>query len=100
MAGRVVGGRAFTRTSLYQLLTNPLYAGRVRHKAEVFPGEHPALIDPKMFDRVQERLRHNGRQGAGPGQSKTKNTVQTNLLTQQPRFGQVRAPERGHGARK
>ncbi|HEX4613756.1 MAG TPA: recombinase family protein, partial [Urbifossiella sp.] len=30
-AGVETGGRGFTRTSLYQLLTNPLYAGRVRH---------------------------------------------------------------------
>jgi site-specific DNA recombinase len=65
--GRVTGGKPFTRTSLYQLLTNPLYAGRVRYKAEVFPGEHPALVDPATFDRVQERLRANGAQGAGPG---------------------------------
>ncbi|MBN9521365.1 recombinase family protein [bacterium] len=65
--GRVTGGKPFTRTSLYQLLTNPLYAGRVRHKADVYPGEHPALVDPATFDRVQERLRQNGQQSAGPG---------------------------------
>ncbi|MBN9523664.1 recombinase family protein [bacterium] len=65
--GRVTGGKPFTRTSLYQLLTNVLYAGRVRHKADVYPGEHPALVDPATFDRVQDRLRKNGAQGAGPG---------------------------------
>jgi site-specific DNA recombinase len=64
--GRVTGGKPFS-TSLYQLLTNPLYAGRVRYKADVFPGEHPALVDPRTFDAVQDRLRMNGTQGAGPG---------------------------------
>jgi DNA invertase Pin-like site-specific DNA recombinase len=65
-AGRVTGGRAFTRTTLYRLLTNPLYAGRVRYEADVFPGEHPALVDPATFDTVQDRLRQSGAQGAGP----------------------------------
>jgi site-specific DNA recombinase len=66
-AGRATGGKPFTRTSLYRLLTNALYAGRVRYKADVFPGEHPALLDPATFDRVQDRLRSNGTQAAGPG---------------------------------
>src|SRR5688500_13302518 len=32
------GGRPFTRTSLYRLLTNVVYAGKVRYKSEVHDG--------------------------------------------------------------
>jgi hypothetical protein len=50
--GRTRGGRPFTKTSLYRLLTNVAYAGKVRYKDEVHPGEQPALIDADTFGRV------------------------------------------------
>jgi site-specific DNA recombinase len=58
--GRPRGGRPFTKTSLYRLLTNVLYAGQVRYKDEIHPGEHPALIDAETFQRVQALLRSHG----------------------------------------
>ncbi|QEL20676.1 recombinase family protein [Limnoglobus roseus] len=63
--GLVLGGKAFTRTSLYKLLTNVVYAGKVRYKAEVHPGEHAAIVDPGVWQRVQSQLAHNGRGGGG-----------------------------------
>jgi site-specific DNA recombinase len=60
------GGNGLTRTGLYNLLTNVLYAGRVRYKSEVHAGEHPAIVDPGVFRQVQETLRRNGRAGGGP----------------------------------
>jgi site-specific DNA recombinase len=64
--GRQVGGAAFTRTSLHRLLTNPAYAGRVRHKGELYRGEHPAIIDEEVYRRVQAVLQRNARQGGAP----------------------------------
>src|SRR5262249_12133461 len=58
--GREAGGEPFTRTSLYRLLTNVCYLGKVRYKGEVHAGEHQAIIDPAVFQRVQ----------ALPGQTK------------------------------
>ena len=58
--GRTRGGRPFTKTSLYRLLTNVAYAGKVRYKDEVHDGEQPALIDPDTFGRVQALLRSHG----------------------------------------
>jgi site-specific DNA recombinase len=58
--GRVRGGRPFTKTSLYRLLTNVAYAGKVRYKDEVHPGEQPAIIDADTFGRVQALLRCHG----------------------------------------
>jgi site-specific DNA recombinase len=54
--GRTRGGRPFTKTSLYRLLTNVVYAGKVRYKDEVHDGEQPALIDTDTFGRVQALL--------------------------------------------
>jgi site-specific DNA recombinase len=41
-------------------LTNVLYAGQVRYKDEIHPGEQPALIDADTFARVQALLRSHG----------------------------------------
>ena len=48
------------KTSLYRLLTNVLYAGKVRYKDEIHDGEQPALIDADTFGRVQALLRSHG----------------------------------------
>ncbi|MDY3563383.1 recombinase family protein [Gemmata sp. JC673] len=61
--GPARGGKRFDRTNLYNLLTNPLYIGKVKYKDEVHDGEHPAVVDPGVFHRVQEALRRNGRTG-------------------------------------
>ena len=63
--GKACGGGPLSRTMLHRLLTNPVYAGRVRHKGQEYPGEHPALVDPQDFARVQEMLAANGRGGGG-----------------------------------
>jgi site-specific DNA recombinase len=57
------GGKAFTRTSLYRLLTNITYTGQVLYQNEVFPGEHPAIISQEVFDEVRRHLHRNGRTG-------------------------------------
>src|SRR5262249_8614714 len=64
--GRLRGGRPLTRTSLSQLLTNVNYSGQIRHKTEVHPGEQAAIVEPEVWQRVQERLRQNGRTGGAP----------------------------------
>jgi site-specific DNA recombinase len=57
------GGRTFTRTSAYKLLTNVAYIGKVRYKSEVHDGEHPGIVEPDVWQRVQARLDRNGRTG-------------------------------------
>jgi len=59
--GRVRGGRPFTKGSLYQLLTNVTYVGRVRYRQEVHPGEQPAIVDRAVWEHVQARLAETGR---------------------------------------
>lgn len=51
--GRTVGGGAFRTGALTQLLQNPVYAGKVRHKDEVYEGAHDAILSPDQFDQAQ-----------------------------------------------
>jgi len=51
------GGKPFTKTSLHHLLTNVLYAGKIRYKNEVHLGEHSAIVDKEVWEQVQEVLR-------------------------------------------
>jgi site-specific DNA recombinase len=63
--GHERGGKPFNKNSLFKLLTNRLYLGKITYKDEVHQGEHPAIVDEDIFDRVQRLLKRNGRSG-GP----------------------------------
>jgi len=54
--GERKGGVPFTRGALHHLLSNRTYVGEVVHKGKIYPGEHEAIVDRKLFDAVQERL--------------------------------------------
>jgi site-specific DNA recombinase len=60
------GGKAFTRTSVFKLLTNVLYIGKVRYKHEIHNGEHVAIVEPTVWQRTQAVLERNGRTGGAP----------------------------------
>jgi len=55
------GGRPFSRGHLYRLLSNPIYIGEIAHKGQLYPGQHPALIDTETWTAVQDRLATNAR---------------------------------------
>ena len=55
-SGRVKGGAAFSYGHVHYILTNPVYAGRIRHHAKVYPGQHKPLIEPAVWDGIQEQL--------------------------------------------
>lgn len=51
--GASSGGANFTWYPLNAILTNPLYAGMIRHKQALYTGQHEAIIDPGLFAEVQ-----------------------------------------------
>jgi DNA invertase Pin-like site-specific DNA recombinase len=55
-AGRRMGGGLISRGHLYKILSNPIYVGRLSHKGQVYDGQHAAIIDAEMWDRVQSQL--------------------------------------------
>jgi site-specific DNA recombinase len=50
-SGLARGGKTFDKCSIYTLLTNPLYAGLIRHKDLLHKGEHEPIIEASMFNR-------------------------------------------------
>lgn len=54
--GRIAGGRPFSRGLLYLMLQNRLYCGEVAHKDKVYPGQHAAIVETKLWTIVQKTL--------------------------------------------
>ncbi len=63
--GTAVGGRPFDKVTLFRLLTNPAYLGKVRHREDLYDGEHDAIVDEAIWQRAQALLQRNGRTGGG-----------------------------------
>ncbi len=58
-AGRVSGGRPFSRGHLYHLLHNRLYRGEIVHRDQVYPGNHLPIIDEALWQQTQALLKAN-----------------------------------------
>jgi site-specific DNA recombinase len=69
--GRWTGGQPFTRGHLYQLLTNPIYTGKIRHKDATFPGQHDAIVDNVTFEAVRRLLKANTTERCSTTKAKT-----------------------------
>lgn len=70
------GGCPFRRGTLYHLLSNPIYRGKIVHKGEVYPGEHEAIVPEDLFLAVQDKLKANA-----SGTSRRLRGQQQSLLT-------------------
>jgi DNA invertase Pin-like site-specific DNA recombinase len=57
--GVLAGGNRFARGALYTLLQNPIYRGEIGHQGKVYPGQHDAIVDAELWQRVQVRLAGN-----------------------------------------
>jgi DNA invertase Pin-like site-specific DNA recombinase len=55
-SGRSQGGNPFSRGQIYALLRNPIHIGKIRHKSQVWDGQHDAIIEIALWDRVQAKL--------------------------------------------
>jgi site-specific DNA recombinase len=55
--GRKSGGNPFSRGALYELLSNPIYIGEIRHKGVCNPGLHESIVDRELWDKTQQLLR-------------------------------------------
>lgn len=57
--GNVTGGGVLGRGALYHLLQNRLYRCEISHKGMIYPGQHEAIIDEDLWDKVQAVLAEN-----------------------------------------
>src|ERR1700686_3129276 len=58
-------GKLIDKGILYKLLNNPVYIGEAVHKGVSYRGEHDAIIDRRIWDRVQAQFQTNPRKRAG-----------------------------------
>jgi site-specific DNA recombinase len=64
--GNRSGGHSFSRGALYELLSNPIYIGEIRHKRERHPGQHEAILDRKLWEKVQRQLQNRAARSTAP----------------------------------
>jgi site-specific DNA recombinase len=57
--GRVAGGAVLSRGTLYHLLSNPLYTGKIAHQGMLHPGMHPAIISDEVWLKTSNLLKEN-----------------------------------------
>ena len=57
--GARLGGVAFARGALYDLLRNRLYIGEIRHRDKWYRGEHKGIVPLELWQKVQSQLESN-----------------------------------------
>jgi hypothetical protein len=60
-SGRSSGGTAYSRGALYKILQNRIYLGEIPHKGQSYPGEHVAIVDRELWERVRTLMAENVR---------------------------------------
>ena len=50
------GGCKFRRGTLYHLLANPIYRGKIVHKCQQYDGEHEAIVPQQLWHEVQQAI--------------------------------------------
>ena len=55
--GNQSGGNPFFRGALYELLSNRIYVGEIRHKRVRHPGLHESIVDRDLWEATQLMLR-------------------------------------------
>jgi len=64
-------GKLIDKGFLYKLLGNRVYLGEAVHKGTSYPGEHEAIIDRELWDKVHSILKESPRQRAANTRSTT-----------------------------
>jgi hypothetical protein len=59
MDQRRAGGNFMSRGAIYQLLSNRIYIGQIHHKGSYYQGQHEAIIDQALWDKVQQHMADN-----------------------------------------
>jgi len=54
-------GKPLHLSTIQGILTNPFYYGMFLYRGELYQGSHKPMISKKLFDKIQEALKQNGR---------------------------------------
>ena len=64
-------GKLIDKGYVYKLLNNRVYVGDAVHKGTAYPGEHQAIVDRALWDRVHAVLRESPRKRAANTRAQT-----------------------------
>jgi DNA invertase Pin-like site-specific DNA recombinase len=64
-------GRPIDKGMLYKLINNRVYIGDAVHKGQSYPGEHQAIIEQALWDKVHAILKRSPRSRAANARSQT-----------------------------
>src|SRR6476469_8512417 len=64
-------GNLIDKGYLYKLLNNRVYVGEAVHKGTAYPGEHEAIVDRALWDKVHSILQESPRQRAANTRNQT-----------------------------
>ncbi|MBL1208155.1 MAG: recombinase family protein, partial [Calditrichaeota bacterium] len=59
--GKEVGGEAFTRNHIHNVITNPVYTGQIDVKGDLFPGIHDQIISKEDFKKADDKVTVNAK---------------------------------------
>lgn len=57
--GNRTGGNVLARGALYSILRNPVYIGKIRHKQNIYDGDHAPILNMELWQQVQDLLDEN-----------------------------------------
>jgi site-specific DNA recombinase len=64
-------GKPVEKGYLYRIISNRVYIGEAVHKGTSYPGEHRAIIDRPLWERVQSILKESPRKRAAHSRART-----------------------------
>jgi hypothetical protein len=73
--GKTIGGNTLYKASIYKMLTNPIYIGKIKHKDKIYDGRHEAIISDDIWRRVQDALKESPRKRAVATHERTKGVL-------------------------
>ena len=57
--GKLMGGRPWRGRTVHNVVTDRKYLGQIVHKGDPYEGEHPAIVDLELFNKVKRVLAAN-----------------------------------------
>jgi len=54
--GKTTSSNYYNKSSLYVMLKNAMYNGKMRHKDKIYDGEHEAIINDDLWQAVQDKI--------------------------------------------
>lgn len=55
-SGRSKGGNYFNSNAIYNMLKNPIYAGKIQHQDELYDGQHKAIITAEVWQAAKNAI--------------------------------------------